>query len=357
MLTRAVCVLLVWRSSKLLSCSSASSAAGASSSSSATEAGASSEGLQTGHSWTTSAADTSSVTTAEDYSSTGSTAMGAAARRRVKARHSFAAPAGEEQLFLTAAQCPLSNTAPFGWLKTAAAAASRAQALAGQLEAIYHRIASLAHYKHWYKLRGGAAQIDLLEPQLGMAPADIAVVEECARLMLQAVRALAPRHPTPLRLAQLKLLYCADGVGRQPLHFDLGVAEHLCFSALMAGCDTVGTHLPLAPLDEQRELYQGSVAERRAHRLCSDQLQRIPANFTSERVATGDIVAFRCDTLHAGPLNDTGSDRFMLYALFTPLSYGQQKGQGDYQHYPCGGMDGRITARHLAGTKRPLSHT
>lgn len=131
--------------------------------------------------------------------------------------------------------------------------------------------------------------------------------------------------------------------GRQPLHFDLGKAEHLCFSALMAGCDTAGTHLPLAPLALQHDLFQGELTARRSRSLCNESAgshgESVPEHFTHDRVATGDIAAFRCDTLHAGPHNNSSGDRFMLYALFAPNSYHEQQDQGYKQHYPCGHGD------------------
>jgi len=66
-------------------------------------------------------------------------------------------------------------------------------------------------------------------------------------------------------------------------------------------------------------------------------------------------VAFRCDTLHAGPLNDTAHPRIMLYALFTQTPYAQDTQQGEHQHFPCGEVTaatGKIKAKHLRGTKR-----
>jgi len=238
--------------------------------------------------------------------------------------------------------------APFGWQQTKASV--RAKQLATSMRQIYRRINTLANRKHWHSLRGGAWQIDLLK--LGLLNAeDTAVVRECAQLMEAAVRRVAgPHWKVPIKLAQLKLLFCKSGVGRQPLHFDLGTFEHLCFSALMAGCDTVGTHLCKAPLEVQREFFQWSpFEEKHKHQLCTDQLLLQPHMFTRERVCTGDITAFRCDTLHAGPLNTTPRSRYMLYGLFTPTEYAQDQQQGEVQHYPCGELKskGDITAEDL----------
>jgi hypothetical protein len=252
-------------------------------------------------------------------------------RRPLKPLHADVSSAAAS---VTAEQCPLSAATPNGWQKTLASVQSQAKAL--QLRHIYKRIATVQYDSKWYGLRGGASQIDLLSPRVHMSETDRALLQECSELMEQAVYALAPKHPVQLKLAQLKLLYCSPGTGRQPLHFDLGKAEHLCFSALMAGCDTVGTHLPLATLAEQRSLFEIAHTDLLHHKLCSDQLKETPSHFTNEVVATGDIIAFRCDTLHAGPQNTTDSERFMLYALFSPHSYREMQGQGQLQHFPCG---------------------
>jgi len=254
---------------------------------------------------------------------------------------------------------PLSDAR--GWQKTPAEEGSRGQQLGSKLSALY------AHLKHgydkfWEALRGGAYQIDLLHPEVERSMhtrcrEDAALLDECAQLMLQAVQQLAPGHPAPRKLAALKLIFTEHGCGRQTYHMDAWKNEHLCFSesVLMAGCDTVGTHLPKdATIEEQRQLfYFETEAERKSHRLCAGQEQYNPEHFTCERVKTGDIVAFRCDTLHAGPLNDTGTDRIMLFAHYSPYSYAEDQMQDSTQNYPCGQPwgEGPVTKKDVVGAK------